>query len=263
MESDVYALIKRSVRSLFDINLELYKDQQMQRRLDAWLTRANAKSWPDYFRRLHAEPDEQARFRNYLTINVSSFFRDPERWQDLRLRVLPELLTHNRRLRVWSAGCSTGQEAYTLAILLDEVTPHTRHTILATDMDWGALARARARGPYVEQDLHYITAQQRGRYFEPGPPPVCVTAALAKYVTFHEQNMLEDPFESAFDVIVCRNVVIYFTDAGKRQLYQKFFAALRPGGVLFVGGTEFIPQALQLGFQNFGLSFYRRPLDGG
>ena len=259
MESEVYAQIKRSVKSLLDISLDHYKDQQMKRRLDAWLTRSGSPSWAAYFHRLRSEPEELARFRNYLTINVSAFFRDPERWRDVRERVIPALLQARPRLRVWSAGCSLGQEPYTLAILLDEVTPLRGHTLFATDLDRGALAHARARGPYNAQDLQHLTPRQLEQYFEPGQPPLRVTSALARRVIFREHNLFTDEFEGDLDLIVCRNVVIYFTDKGKIKLYQKFFDALRPGGVLFVGGTEFISQAAQIGFQNFGLSVYRRP----
>jgi chemotaxis protein methyltransferase CheR len=259
MEPEVYLQVKRSVKNLLDINLDHYKDQQMKRRLDAWLTRAGGGSWPAYFHRLRAEPDEMARFRNYLTINVSAFFRDPERWRDLRERVFPNLLATRRQLRVWSAGCSLGQEAYTLAILLDEVAPHRAHTLLATDLDRGALKHAQAHGPYAAQDLQHLTPGQLTKYFEPGAPPLHIARALARRLTFREHNLLADQFEGDFDLIVCRNVVIYFTDAGKMQLYQKFFDALRPGGVLFIGGTEFISQAAQLGFHNLGLSFYQKP----
>lgn len=258
MEPEIYTQIKRSVKSLLDISLDNYKDQQMKRRLDAWLTRSGSNSWADYFHRLRAEPEELARFRNYLTINVSAFFRDPERWRDIRERVVPALLQGRSRLRVWSAGCSLGQEPYTLAILLDELTPFRGHAIFASDLDRGALAHARARGPYNEQDLQHLTPPQLEKYFEPGPPPRRVTSALARRIIFREQNLLDDEFEGDLDMIVCRNVVIYFTDKGKLKIYQKFFDALRPGGVLFVGGTEFISQAAQIGFQNFGLSVYRK-----
>jgi chemotaxis protein methyltransferase CheR len=258
MEAEVYGAVKRTIRGLLDINLDHYKDEQMKRRLDSWLVRSGAPAWPDYLRRLKTDATELARLRDYLTINVSSFFRDIERWNALRQTVLPALLRGRPRLRVWSAGCSIGLEPYSLAILLDEVTPGRRHTLLATDLDRGALAKARARGPYTADDTQKITAQQRLNYFDPGGPPFYVQAALAGRVVFREQNMLADPFEGDFDLIVCRNVVIYFTEAAKAELYQKFYNALRPGGVLFVGGTEIVPKAQELGFRNSGISFYQR-----
>jgi chemotaxis protein methyltransferase CheR len=258
METEVYGLVKRSIKSLLDIDLEHYKDEQMKRRLDSWLVRAGAASWPEYLGRVRANDTERARLRDYLTINVSSFFRDPERWAALRQTILPGLLRERPRLRVWSAGCSIGPEPYSLAILLDELSPGRAHSLLATDLDRGALTRARARGPYTADDVQNVTAAQRQHYFEPGGPPFHVRDSLARRVAFRELNLLADPFEADFDLIVCRNVVIYFTEAAKAGLYRKFHDALRPGGVLFVGGTEIVPRAGDLGLRSSGISFYRR-----
>ena len=259
MEPETYGQVKRSVKSLLDINLEHYKDVQMQRRLDSWLARSGTPSWPDYFKRLRDDPQELARLRDYLTINVSAFFRDPERWQDLRQRVLPALLKAGARLRVWSAGCSIGLEPYSLAIVLDEVTPARRHHLLATDLDRGALARAQARGLFTADDIQNVSAAQRAAYFDPGGPPHFVRESLAKRIEFREQNLLTDEFEADFDLIVCRNVLIYFTAAAKDALYCKFHAALRPGGVLFVGSTEFISNGQGIGFSSYGIGFYQKP----
>lgn len=258
METEIYSQVKHSIRGLLDINLDYYKDEQMKRRLDSWLVRSGSPSWPEYLRRLRTDTTELARLRDYLTINVSSFFRDPERWAALRQTVVPELMRGRPRLRVWSAGCSIGLEPYSLAILLDEVSPGRRHQLLATDLDRGALAKAKARGPYSADDVQNVTASQRQQYFDPGGPPWFVQTSLATRITFREQNMLADEFEKDFDLIVCRNVVIYFTEAAKTELYRKFNQALRPGGILFVGGTEIVPHAQELGFRNHGISFYER-----
>ncbi len=258
MELELYTQVKRSVKTLLDINLDHYKDEQMRRRLDSWLVRSGAATWPDYFRRVRLDDQERERLRNYLTINVSAFFRDPERWHDLGQNVIPELSKAAPRLRVWSAGCSIGLEPYSLAMLLDEMTPLRRHTLIATDLDRGALAKARARGPYSAQDMQNLSEAQRARYFEPGNPPSCVTPSLARHVQFREHNLLDDEFEGEFDLIVCRNVVIYFTNTAKDRLYRKFHAALKPGGVLFVGSTEIIPHATEIGFRSHGISFYRK-----
>jgi chemotaxis protein methyltransferase CheR len=230
--------------------------------------RSGKADWPAYFRFVKDSPPELSRLRDYLTINVSAFFRDPERWEFLRRTVVPDLLKQQTaltgvlapRLRVWSAGCSIGLEPYSLAMLLDEVTPLRRHIILATDLNRGALAKARARGPYSAEDVQNVSAAQRQKYFDPGGPPFFITDKLARRVEFREHNMLADAPESNFDLIICRNVVIYFTDEAKAHLYRKFHAALRPGGVLFVGGTEVVSQANQIGLRSFGISFYRKPL---
>lgn len=259
MEAETYSLVKSSVKSLLNIDLNYYKDEQMKRRLDSWLVRCGAPNWPDYFKRMRTDQDELSKFRDFLTINVSAFFRDPERWQDLRERVLPELFKVSPRgIRVWSAGCSIGPEPYTLAIMLDEMAPGKAHHLLATDLDRGALAKARAGGPFTAEDIQNVSAGQKARYFKAGGPPFFVNPSLSTKIQFREQNLLADTFDSNFDLLVCRNVVIYFTEAAKATLYRKFAEALRPGGILFVGGTEIVPRPQELGLQGVGLSFYQR-----
>ncbi len=266
METSQYAQIKTQVWRILRIDLNNYKSEQMCRRLDSWLVRSNTPSWELYFHRLHADAQELEKFRNFLTINVSEFFRDSDRWMTLKNSVLPGLLKEAQRLRpgrgglrVWSAGCSTGQEAYTLAMLLDELSPESKHQILATDLDRGALKKAGERGPYSPDDVAKIPPASLARYFEPGGPPHYVTAKIAARVTFREHDMLLDPFDTNYDLIVCRNVIIYFTNEAKTELYRRFLAALRPGGILFVGGTEVIPHPSELGFRSQGISLYIRP----
>jgi chemotaxis protein methyltransferase CheR len=263
MEADVYTQVKFSIRHKLKIDLENYKDEQMKRRLDSWLARSKADTWKDYFSLLSTDAVELERFRNYLTINVTEFFRDQARWDSLRQEILPYLIKNaaeNRSLgglKLWSAGCSIGTEAYSLALMMDEAAPSYNFTLLATDLDRGALLKARAGGPYTQEDLRNLSVAQRQKYIS-SVAPYQVSERLKKNIRFEEQDLLADRFDSNFDLIVCRNVVIYFTTEAKDKLYAKFFAALRPGGVLFVGGTEIISGPTKYGFQNFGISFYKK-----
>ena len=259
MEAEVYSTIKFSVKKLLNIDLTYYKDEQVKRRLDSWLICSKASSWQDYLKTLSADSLELDRFRNYLTINVTEFFRDPERWQTLRKDVLPALLSqaNGGGLRVWSAGCSIGVEAYTLAMLLEETAPGRKHHLLATDMDRGALIRAKAGGPYQPEEARNLSAEQRQKFFKPGTP-FYLKDEVIRRVTFQEQDMLIDRFDVNFDLIVCRNVIIYFTNEAKAMLYTKFYNALRPGGILFLGGTEIISKPAEIGFRNVGISLYRK-----
>ena len=263
MDADVYIQVKASIKRRLNIDLTNYKDEQMKRRLDSWLVRVHASTWNDYFGWLSSDPAELERFRNYLTINVTEFFRDQNRWDFLRQEILPYLLTRssgNRPvggLKLWSAGCSIGAEPYTLAIMMNEATPSQKYSLLATDLDRGALHKARSRGPYLESDIRNLDAALLQKYFTPAAP-FYVKEGLQKSICFKEQDLLADPFERSFDLIVCRNVVIYFTTEAKEVLYAKFADALRPGGVLFLGGTELISGPTKFGLQNFGISFYKK-----
>lgn len=259
MEPSEYNFIKYKVRRLLQVDLNAYRSAQMQRRLRTYLLRSGHESWPRFFRAIQDDPEALARLRDYLTINVTAFFRDAEKFDDLRTTILPQLLQARRRLRVWSAGCSAGQEAYTLAIILAEATgPYTRHTLLATDIDGAALARARAGGPYPEDKMDAVPPDLLRRYFRPCEGGYRVTDSLRRKVTFARHNLLSDAFETDLDLIVCRNVVIYFSAEVKARLYEQFRAALRPGGVLFVGSTEVLPRAARWGLTSMGGSFYRR-----
>lgn len=263
MEAEVYSLVKTSIKHALKIDLENYKEEQMKRRLDSWLVRSHISSWKEYFSTLSNDEKELERFRNYLTINVTEFFRDPNRWEHVRSEVLPYLIQNSADhhfsggLKLWSAGCSIGVEAFTLAMIMEESAPKQPYSILATDLDRGALLKARARGPYTAEDIRNLSPVQRQQYITP-TVPYHVTEKMQKHIRFQEQNLLEDRFEGDFDLIVCRNVVIYFTTESKDALYMKFSRALRPGGVLFVGGTEIISGPTKFGLQNFGISFYKK-----
>ncbi len=263
MDSDIYVQVKATIKQSLKIDLENYKAEQMKRRLDSWLVRSHASTWKDYFNLLSTDFMELEKFRNYLTINVTEFFRDSNRWVTLRDEVLPYLInssTGNHQmdgLKLWSAGCSIGAEPYTLAILMADAFPQQNYRLLATDLDRGALCKARSRGPYTAEDIHNLDGRQRQKYIYP-TTPYYVNECLQRQIRFQEQDLLADRFETSFDLIVCRNVVIYFTAEAKEALYAKFSAALRPGGVLFLGGTEIISGAAKFGLQNFGVSFYRK-----
>lgn len=259
MDAAEYNLIKREVMSLTGIDLNFYKDTQMQRRLNSYLLRVGQPSWRDYFKVVRQNNDELQKLRDYLTINVSSFYRDTEKYVHLQERVLPELLHHNPKLRIWSAGCSRGQEPYTLALMLLELTgSFRRHYILASDLDRGALTFAKNGGPYTKDDIAGVSPILLKKYFKQENDSYWVADELKQRITFKQHNLLADRFENNFDLIICRNVVIYFTAPVKDKLYLNFYQALRPGGILFVGGTEIVPKAQEIGFDTAGISFYRR-----
>lgn len=254
---DEYEFFCRKVRTLTGIDLTSYKKPQMDRRLRSLMARLNVGGYAAYARLLERDPARLQEFRDFITINVSEFFRNPEKFAELKRLVLPELLRASPKLKVWSAGCSNGAEAYTLAIILDELTPGRRHDILAVDIDEQALAQARA-GVYAPAELKNLSRSQLLRYFTPAGGGYRVKDEMRAGIRFQRGDLLADRFETGFDLIVCRNVVIYFTEAAKTGLYAKFHAALRPGGVLFVGGTESILNAKELGFTSVAPFFYRK-----
>mgnify|MGYP000977597765 CR=1 FL=1 len=241
------------------INLNDYKPAQMQRRINNFMARHGAQNYITFLKMLDTNPQLYREFMDFITINVTEFFRTPEKFNELETRVLPDLLKTTPRLNIWSAGCSIGAEPYSIAMILKELTPGIRHRILATDIDEAILARAK-QGVYTENEIKNIMPVRRSKYFYKVGEHYYLADEIKNSVEFKRHNLLADAFESGFDLILCRNVVIYFTEAAKEALYRRFFASLKPGGVLFVGGTEAILNFRDIGFVHYLPFFYRKPV---
>ncbi len=254
-----WELFKQKLFAKSSIDLNNYKPAQMQRRITNLMNRNGVTTYVAFFDLLEHNSKMYKDFIDYLTINVTEFFRTPEKFVELEQKVLPEMLTKNPRLNIWSAGCSTGAEPYSLAIILHELTPHTRHRIFATDIDAEMLAKAKA-GSYSANELKSISPNRLGRYFKQVNGIYTINDDIKAKVEFAKHNLLLDKFETGFDLILCRNVVIYFTEEAKDSLYRRFFASLKARGVLFVGGTEAILNFREIGFAHYLPFFYRKPL---
>jgi chemotaxis protein methyltransferase CheR len=247
--------------ALTGLDLTSYKAPQMHRRLTALMARHKIANFAEYARVLKADSQRRQEFKDYVTINVTEFFRDSDRFGDLERRVLPMLLANGRGLKVWSAGCSTGAEAYTLSILLNELAPGRGHSILATDIDETILDTARAGSGYLANDLRNAGPARIRRWFAAAPDGrFSIAARVRTAIRFQKHDLLRDPYpRGPFDLIACRNVVIYFTEQAKERIYAGFVDALSDGGVLFVGGTEAIMRPQALGLTVLGAGFYRKP----
>lgn len=262
-----YEWFKKKVLALTGIDLSSYKQRQMQRRINSLMDSLRVQSYQEYYRLLEQDRQRYEEFVRHITINVSEFFRNPERFEDLEKKIIPELLRRNKELRVWSAGAASGHEPYSLAIILLDLDPGGHHYLLATDIDRDCLARAQA-AIYHLQELRNVSPERLKRYFVPVERgDYQVKAEVRKMVHFRYHNLLTDPFESDFDLILCRNVIIYFTEEAKDMLFRKFFSALRPGGVLLLGSTEPLLRYREYGYEAIGTTFYRKPyqmaLNGG
>ncbi|WP_067622739.1 CheR family methyltransferase [Alicyclobacillus acidiphilus] len=230
---DEFAWFIRAFHELTGIDLARYKRPQMERRLTNLRDRRGFHDFPSYVQALKARRELLDELLDRMTINVSEFFRNPDRWKQL----VPFLMNKHRPIRAWSAACSTGEEPYTLAILLAE--RNVRHdVILATDIDSRVLELARL-GVYEPAQLREIDPALRERYFvNEQNRRFHLTESIKRKVEFRNHNLLADPYPENLDLIICRNVLIYFTDETKRLLVEKFTESLVPGGVLFVGSTE-------------------------
>ena len=149
-----------------------------------------------------------------------------------------------------------GAEPYSIAMLLAEIAPMGQHRILATDLDRNMLSKAEAGGPYTDADVKNVSRVHRLKYFTSNPEGHWLSERLRAKVAFRHHNLLDDAFNRGFDLIVCRNVVIYFSDEAKGILNRRFCDSLADGGVMFIGGTETLLDALELGFNRLYPSFY-------
>jgi chemotaxis protein methyltransferase CheR len=246
-----------NVKKKTGIDLSLYKEAQMKRRLTSLYEKKGYKDFNDFYRAMTSEQKLFDEFLDRMTINVSEFYRNAIRWKVLQDKIIPNLLKQNKRLKVWSAACSTGEEPYSLAMVLANFMPLSEISIHATDLDENAIARART-GIYPERSLQEVPVDIKAKYFQKDGMFYKVEDAVKKTVAFKKQNLLSDSFDQNYDLIVCRNVMIYFTDEAKDLLYHKFSRSLKPGGILFVGSTEqiFNPQTYQ--FETEDTFFYRK-----
>lgn len=254
-----YERLTREVRALLGFDLAQYKAPQVWRRVNGF---AAARGIPDVatlLARCRADPELRLAFRDMITINVSEFFRNPEAFEALRTAHLPGLISGRPLLRVWSAGCSLGYEPYSLAVLLREAAPMLSIRILATDLDETILAQARA-SRYTEAQMAGVSAGRRARFFRRTADQQWeARPELRALVTFRRHDLLRDRYESGFDLIACRNVVIYFTEEAKAHIHRRFAESLRPGGLLFVGATETVSSPRAIGLEQAQPGFYRRP----
>ena len=257
-----FALFQQRMQAKTGIRLSEYKADQMCRRIGALARQSGCDSFAAYAALVEREPGQLAEFRDRMTINVTELLRNPDRFAELTEAVLPDLLARrpNSPLSVWSAGCSYGAEAYTLALLLHEASPATAHRILGTDIDPAVLGRA-ARPCFSDADVMNLSPARLAAHFNHSGDGYRPRPHLQGRIRFAPHDLLGGSYPNAeHDLIVCRNVIIYFTDDAKDRIARGFLRALRPGGVLFVGGTERLSDHRALGFELLRPFFYRKPL---
>jgi chemotaxis protein methyltransferase CheR len=251
--ADDFTPFCNAVRALCGVDLLQYKRAQMERRIRSWAVRRGTDDLTAYARRLKTDAQELDAFLDRVTINVSQLWRHPEQWTTLATAILPELATRGR-LRAWSAGCSYGAEAYTLAAVCREAIPHARVTIKGTDLDARMVARAR-EGVFSPEDGRSAPPTLLDRYFPDG----VATAELRRMVSFETGDLLRMTVpREAYDLVLCRNTVIYFTEEVRDALHERLVRSLRPGGHLVVGTSERVADPRGLGLTSPFHFVYRK-----
>ncbi|KAB2944816.1 MAG: chemotaxis protein methyltransferase [Candidatus Methanoperedens nitroreducens] len=239
--SELKSIIKRKI----GFNCEDYKQPHLKRRLAVRLRATESKSYRDYAQMLSKSEDEVNKLKETLTVNVTELFRNPETFDSVRNNVLPELIKQkgiNKVIKVWSAGCSNGEEPYSIAIMLNEFLGHSikryNISIQATDIDDDSIAKAET-AIFQPKQLEKIGQERINRFFiKKDNNNYQVIDEVKKLVKVKRHDLISGPKFSGFDIIFCRNVTIYFEQSLQEILYMNFYNALNDGGYFVMGKTE-------------------------
>jgi chemotaxis protein methyltransferase CheR len=268
LEREAFAELREVVLAAGGIDLGLYKDRCVLRRIAVRQRACGATDLRQYLRVVGRDASERERLVKALTIHVSQFFRNPATFDAIRARVLPDILTVKREsggraIRVWSAGCACGEEAYSLAILLMESDPRAREhfsfTVYGTDIDPGCL-RAAERGAYGPASLAQVPSRWRSRYFHAQEGRFRIVPEIRRLVYFRLHNILMPPPFQRIDLLLFRNVLIYMSESLQRRVVAGLHEAINPGGFLVLGKVESLPEGTRTLFEpvNVAERVYRR-----
>ena len=256
MSDDDFEALLRHIKEQRAFDFTGYKRASLARRVQRRMEAVNLAGYDEYLDHLLVHPDEFTQLFNTILINVTAFYRDPDAWSYLQTELLPELLRRRegQPIRVWCAGCASGQEAYTLAMVLAELLGiedfRDRVKIYATDVDEEALAQAR-QATYTETELEGVPAEIREKYFEPAGHRFVFRKELRRAVIFGRNDLVQDAPISHVDLLSCRNTLMYFNAETQSQILNRMHFALRPDGILFLGKAEML----------LGHSAYFRPVE--
>ncbi len=243
-----FAVLKRQIFRDTGFDCSPYSDKFLKRRFDIRMRANDVKSYREYAGLLRRDPLEYAELIEALTITVTEFFRDPDVFEDFRRIVIPKLIADKRRkrqkmIRIWSAGCASGEEVYSIAISMSEfLGPKLDNFILSihgTDIDGEALTKAK-KGEYTPKEVKEVPKAYLRRYFSFNGEKYVVDEGLRRLVKFEKHDLISGKPHQYFDVIFCRNVLIYFSREAHKKVHMRLYDALNDGGFLIVGKTELL-----------------------
>ena len=254
-----YESFKKAVFDLTKIDLSAYKEKQMKRRIDTLIAKHKVVGYDKYVQALKDDKAVFEEFVNFLTINVSEFYRNPDQWEVMDKEIIPELIKKfGKNLKIWSAACSTGDEPYSLVMALSRHLPLNQIKIYATDLDKQVIAKAKV-GLYGEKSVASVPADLKNKFFAKVGSSYQISDEIKSRVEFKEHNLLRDAYPTNYHMIVCRNVLIYFTEEAKDEVFRKFQKSLATGGILFIGSTEQIINYKEVGLERKSSFYYVKP----
>jgi chemotaxis protein methyltransferase CheR len=227
-------------------DLDSYKDKCVQRRISLRVRVSGCKSPGDYVELLRRDDGEVKRLLNTLTINVTEFFRNRSTFDKLREVVLPDMFSMREKegtVRIWSAGCASGEEPYSLAIILKEFFPKELDrfnvSIIATDVDEGILKRAED-GIYARDRVAGLDPSLRAGYFEEYDDRYKISRDIKRMVSFRREDVFQEGLHRGYDLVICRNLLIYFSREKQEWVLKEFWKSLNRGGFLVLGRAEIL-----------------------
>jgi chemotaxis protein methyltransferase CheR len=254
-----YEYFKKAIFDLTQIDLNSYKEKQMKRRIDTLIAKHKVTGYENYVQLIKTDKEKFEEFVSYLTINVSEFYRNPDQWALMDKEIIPELISKfGKNLKIWSAACSTGDEPYSLVMALSKHIPLNQIKIFATDIDKQILEKARL-GLYSEKSIENVPDEFKKKYFTQIGGSYKISDEIKSRVEFKQHNLLKDTYPTGVHMIVCRNVLIYFTEEAKDEVFKKYYDSLAPKGILFIGSTEQIINYKEIGYNRKNSFYYDKP----
>ncbi|MCQ1535955.1 protein-glutamate O-methyltransferase CheR [Methanosarcina sp. KYL-1] len=245
-EDPGFEVLKQVITKNTGFNCNQYKESHFRRRINVRVRATNSGSYAEYLKVLKKDPEEYRHLIEALTVNVSEFFRNPETYRIIEEEILPSVIKSKseamiKSIRIWSAGCASGEEAYSFAILLHEILNKDfdkyRISIIGTDIDTLSLEKAR-KGIYNESVMKNVDTSTRELYFTKKGEKYQISEQLKKIAHFKQHDLISGSGMSHFDIIICRNVMIYFKKEIQEHLHINFYRALNTGGYFIIGKAE-------------------------
>jgi chemotaxis protein methyltransferase CheR len=267
LEDVAYQKMKKLLHESVGLDFNGYRDEYLKRRFAIRLRATGTKTYRQYVRYLQKNPAECNLVIDNLVINYTTFFRDRDVYVYLEKTVLPELFK-SREVKIWSAGCATGEEPYSLAILVHELLgkrlPSYKVTILASDLDEDALAKA-AKAEYGRKQLTGVEDSLIDKYFSSDGESYRVKDFVKRLVRFEKHDLMKPSLQKRFDLILCRNVMIFFSRESQQQVHMHFCNVLRDGGYLVIGKAEVLSGNVSEKFSctDVNCRVYQKALAGG
>lgn len=239
----------------FKIKLDAYKSAQMTRRIETFINKLNVDTSRDFIDLCKRDSGIKEEFLDLITINVTEFFRN----QEIFFRLIDMFKNHLPKrdiYRIWSAACSNGSEPYSVAMILEEMEIEN-YTIFATDIDKKILAYAED-GVYKKDEIEQVPKDYLNSYFDKVGDKFKIKDFIRDKIIFRKHDLILNQYPYGVDLILCRNVVIYFNKEEKMKIYNRFYECLNDYGIVFIGATENIYDYQQIGFSRLGTFFYQK-----